>query len=503
MPYSSLMLFNMVTEEIKLLETEALEIDDNNYVLEAQKAAKTPSHAPSQVTISTINEVVVGLDDEAQTIIDQLTRGSMQLDNVSIVGMPGLGKTTLAKKVYHDPKIMSHFHIRAWCCVSQVYCKKDLLLEILACIVPKNSNEYSKMNENDLAEELYKLLKGSRYAIVLDDVWDIVAWNVLERSFPNDANGSRILLTSRLYEMALLVKPTGKPHPLRQLTDDESWELLQKKLVHKEGYPPALQVLGMQIAKNCNGLPLAVVIIAGILGTLEQEGWEEIAERLSSNIVCGTNQCMSILELSYKHLPSYLKPCLLYFGAFLEDQEIPVWRLTQLWIAEGFVQENELKSIEDTAEDYIMALISRSLVMVAKQRSIGGVKTCYIHDLLHEFCVAKAKEENFLQLVHRYDELFNFDEPPNLHQLCIYSQRKHFVNLRLFYPHIHSLLFSAQGHESYGKIYNFSFVFCLKLLRVLDLGEINLGFLFPSEIAMLVQLRYLSLRGQMKDTHHQ
>ncbi|XP_027172516.1 putative late blight resistance protein homolog R1B-17 [Coffea eugenioides] len=238
---SSVVSFDTTTQEIVLLKNRTLEIVDNNYVLETQKDLKTPRHVASQGTISTINEAVVVLDDETQAIIDQLTRVSMHLDIVSIVGMPGLGKTTLARTVFHDPSIMSHFYIHAWCCISQVDCKKDLLLDILVCIASTNSDKYYKMNEDDLAEQLYKRLKGRRYVIVLDDVWDIEVWNLLERSFPDDANGSRILLTSRLFEVALLIKPTG------------------------------------------------------ILGTLELDGWKEVAERLSSHIVFGTDQCMSIL----------------------------------------------------------------------------------------------------------------------------------------------------------------------------------------------------------------
>ena len=78
------------------------------------------------------------------------------------------------------------------------------------------------------------------------------------------------------------------------------------------------------------------------------------------------------IRLSYQHLPIYLKRCLLYFGAFLVEKGIPVWRLRRLWIAEGFVQKSELKSREEMAEDNMMALISRTLVMVAKKSSIGG-----------------------------------------------------------------------------------------------------------------------------------
>nr|XP_027064525.1 putative late blight resistance protein homolog R1A-4 [Coffea arabica] len=445
----------------------------------------------------TFNQVVVGFRDEAGQIIYQLTKGSGELDVVSIVGMPGLGRTTLANKVYHDPMIICHFHIRAWCCISQVYGKKDVLFQILACSDPLDSDEYSRMDADDLAISLYHCLKGHRYLLVLDDVWDIEAWNALKVSFPNDANGSRILLTSRISKLALEVKPASKPLHLRQLTDDECLELLQKKLVEKGGYPPALFLYGKHIAKGCKGLPLTVVITAEILANLEQDGWEEIAESLSSDTVSGTEHCKSILELSYKHVHHYLKPCLLYFGAFQEDQEIPIWRLMRLWIAEGFVQKTQVKSLEDTAEDNIMDLIGRSLVIVDKPKSTSGVKTCRIHDLLHEFCLRKATEENLLKLRRDDAGLPKFDKPSNTRRLFIYSKAKHFQKSRLFCPLLTSLVVTTQSEE-YGTPYNVSSIFRIfKLLRVLDLGKINLGFVFPGEIMLLVQLRYLAFSGNM------
>ncbi|KAL3512872.1 hypothetical protein ACH5RR_025589 [Cinchona calisaya] len=497
--FYSLMLFHNVKEEIKLVKTKTLEIDDQRYLTKAKKATKSLRNVPSQGSISIINKVVVGLEDEAQAIMDHLIRGSKQFDIVSIVGMPGIGKTTMAQKLYRHPSITSHFHICGWCCISQVQCKKDWLMEILACIDQKA--QYSEMNEDDLAEKLRKLLKKKKYLIVLDDVWDIEAWNALKGSFPDDDNGSRILLTSRHHELALSVKPTGKLHPLRLLTDEESWELLQKKLeiTTEEGYPPALSVLGRQIAKKCNGLPLSIVIISGILATLDQVGWEEVAERLCSNMVGDTEQCKKILEMSYRHLPDHLKPCLLYFATFQKDQEIPIRRLVFLLIAELFVLNNEWKNPEKIAEDYIMALINRSLVMVGRQRSIGGVKTCSIHDLLHDFCVAKAKDENFLQLIQGYEEFLNFDEPDNLRRLCIHSQPKHFMKSRLFCSRIRSILFSACGRWRIEILNKLSFVFHLKLLRVLDLAQIFVGVEFPNEITILFLLRFVAVLGGMKN----
>ncbi|XP_027082438.1 putative late blight resistance protein homolog R1C-3 [Coffea arabica] len=432
--FYSLILFDKITQKVKLLKGEALKIHHKKYVFKALTAitsclncspATRSKWSGTNKELSTDSaaqiEAVVGLNEEVEAIINQLKGGSMQLDMLSIVGMPGIGKTTLAQKVYHDPSVTSHFHVRAWCCISQTYNKQDLLSKILACIDQKA--QFSKVKENVLAERIRKNLKGKKYLIFLDDVWDIEAWHTLKISFPDDKNGSRILLTSRDHEI------TGNRHVVQLLTDEESWELLQTKVANarEEGYPPELNVLGRKIARNCKGLPLSIVIISGILAALDQAGWEEVLITLSSNIVCDTDQCKSILELSYIHLPDHLKRCLLYFGAFREDQAIPAQRLKWLWIAEGFVQKNEPKSPEEIAEGYIMALIKRSLVTVGKQRSLGGVKTCHIHDLLHVFCKGKAKDINFLQVSEA------FDAPHHLRRLSYGSDLKYIAKSRIFF----------------------------------------------------------------------
>ncbi|CDP20547.1 unnamed protein product [Coffea canephora] len=405
--------------------------------------------------------------------------------------MPGIGKTTLAQKVYHDPSVTSHFHVRAWCfCLfpgpvltSQTYNKRDLLFEILACIDQKAQFSETK-EDDDLPDIIRQNLKGKKYLIFLDDVWDIEAWHTLKISFPDDANGSRILLTSRDHEI------TGNRHVVQLLTDDESWELLQTNVANArvEVYPPELNVLGRKIARNCKGLPLSIVIISGILATLDQSGWVEVLNSLSSNIVCDTDQCKSILELSYIHLPDHLKPCLLYFGAFREDQAIPTQRLKWLWIAEGFVQKNESKSPEEIAEGYITSLIKRSLVTVGKQRSLGVVKTCHIHDLLHVFCKGKAKDINFLQLSKEA-----FDGPHHLRRLSYGSDLKYIAKSRIFFTRIRSLLLQSDYFSSKDTDYILSFVFVLKLLRVLDLGNTEIRYTFPCELCSLVHLRYLAV----------
>ncbi|KAL7141887.1 hypothetical protein ABFS83_08G084800 [Erythranthe nasuta] len=104
-----------------------------------------------------------------------------------------------------------------------------------------------------------------------------------------------------------------------------------------------------------------------------------------------------ILELSYRHLPEYLKPCFLYFGVFLQYRKIHARKLIRLWIAEGFIHKGEGKSAESTGEEYLTELIDKSLVIVSKRRSNGGVKTCMIHDVVYEFCRNMSEQENFLK----------------------------------------------------------------------------------------------------------
>nr|XP_027075997.1 putative late blight resistance protein homolog R1A-10 [Coffea arabica] len=477
-----------VSRDINLLKIEAPEIHNG----QTQRVNNTSLHIPSQLTIAMHDEDLVGLKDEVETITHRLTRGSKQLDVVPIVGMPGLGKTTLANNVYNAPSVRSHFHVRGWCRVSQTYNIRSMLVQLLCSSSSKSSDEYLKMDENDLAMKLRQVLLRSRYLLFLDDLWDVEAWILLEKLLPNDANGSRILFTSRCRYLSLHFEPNSEPYHLRHLTDEESWTLLQRKLFGTEDCPPALSEVGSQISKLCQGLPLAVVLIAGILATTAQDSWEEVAKSLSS-IVLEDEYCMKALELSYSHLPDYLKPCLLYFAAFQEDEVINVRRLLRLWISERFVQQTEGKSLKEAAYDYLTTLINRSLVMVVRQRNVGGAKYCLLHDLVHEFCVKKAKEESFLYAIHSWNPLC-LTGPSNPHRVCVSNARELKIwELTLIFPNLRSLILFGHVHieheeEDLG-------ILLPKLLRVLDFGSLGFRYnSFPMEVVLLVHLRYLALK---------
>ncbi|XP_027164616.1 putative late blight resistance protein homolog R1B-17 [Coffea eugenioides] len=472
-------------------------LPNSSHSLRAPEVSQTSSRMLSKGKMPIAREIMVGLDDEAAKVIERLVSGPEHVEIVPIVGMAGLGKTTLAKKVYNDNSIIYNFHIRLWCTVSQEYNKKSLLTQIL-CSDGKHSR-MDDLNEDNLLQKLRQRLLQNRYLVVFDDVWDIEVWNELRNAFPNDKNQSRIIFTSRSSNVASQVQYGGEPHKIRCLTVEESFELLQKKVFgEEEECPQALHELGMEIAEKCWGLPLALVVVAGVLATIEHDIllWEKFAESLTSTMVSGTDQWKKSLELSYEHLPYHLKACLLYFAAFREDEKIGAKSLMRLWIAEGFVEIIEGKRSEDTAEEYLMDLIGRNLVMVSKSRSIGGVKTCYFHDLIFEFCKGEAKEKKFLQVLRGYDELSTFNEPPNLPRLSIRSSGEDFIKSRLFCPHLASLLFfdATPGYHKF-ELFNISFLFCIyKRLEVLNLEGINLRLKeLPAEVESLLCLRYLAL----------
>ncbi|XP_027063942.1 putative late blight resistance protein homolog R1A-3 [Coffea arabica] len=496
---SSSMSIHSILEEMNIIKAAALKICDSERLGgKVKEVTKRFNHMPQEGSKPIVNDVVVGFEDETASIINGLITGSRQVKIVSIVGMPGQGKTTLARKVYNSSSVTSYFHKQAWCTVSQVYHKRNLLLQILTCIESNLPDNVFEMVEEKLALQVRQCLLKNRYLIVLDDVWDIDAWNGLEASFPDDGNGSRVILTSRLRGVAQQDKLDHETHSLRQLTPNESWDLLKGKLYPGQDLaPPELCEIQQQVVEMCQGLPLTVVILAGILSRMDRYGWKEAVEGLSSRNLSSTEQCTATLELSYKHLPDTLKACFLYFAAFPEDHEHNTKRLISLWVAEGYVQKTHPKRSEDVANDYLMELIGRSLVTVSKPRSIDGVKACRIHDLLYEFCVTKAKEEKLLQRVRRYDDLSAFTVPCYLRRLCIIdSKLEHFDNLRLFSPAIRSLLLFSHDEDSIS--FDLRFIFhIIKLVRVLDLSQIGLD-PFPREVELLVHLRYLAILGRGK-----
>ncbi|XP_058115141.1 probable disease resistance RPP8-like protein 4 [Magnolia sinica] len=436
----------------------------------------------------------VGFEKDLETLVARLTEGELRRCVVSVVGMGGLGKTTLTKKIYNDNRVKTHFHSCEWISISQEYGARDLLQNIINRYMVLSEEEFKKVEKMDVFQLRHKIseyLQKKRYLMVLDDIWTTVAWDSLKDAFPDMNNGSRVMLTTRNKDVALHADAQSSPYELRFLEADESWELFRRKTFPTQdtGCPQDLEKLGREIVEKCHGLPLAIVVIGGLLSRKEPWEWKNVHKSISWQFVEGQPQVSKILSLSYRDLPYHLKPCFLYLGIFPEDYEFRAKKLIRLWAAEGLLQRRGDETLEEVGEDCLKELIQLSMIQLANRSSRGGIKSCRIHDLLRDLSISEAKEDNFLQ-VHRE----NVDDlsASTARRLAIYRNSLiECTSLKSSTPRLRSVLIHTQADQRLYGPKQEKFVYrSFKLLRVLDLHYVAIEEL-PSQIGALIHLRYL------------
>ncbi|KAL2509393.1 putative disease resistance protein [Forsythia ovata] len=470
-----------VIQELDSISEQVVNMKDRNDV--EILPARNLFPAGSSKVGSSNNSDMVGFDDDLKQIKDRLTGQPSKLEILSIVGMGGIGKTTFVRNVYDDPLIENYFDTRAWTTISQEYNVQKMLTDLL------ESTNYQS-NIGNLAEKLYKCLKGRRYLIVLDDLWDTKAWDEVQRLFPDDSNGSRIILTTRLEDVAVYAGSSSAIHHLSFLSPEKSWNLLHQTVFGKECCPCELEEIGKEIAKNCKGLPLALVVIGGLLykGKRTHDYWMYVKQNVNSAVIDTDDQFMEILLLSFNHLPHHLRACFLYMAVFPEDYKIRKSELTKLWVAEGFIKPDRYKSLEAVAEKYVEDLLDRNMILVHKRSYTGKINFCGIHDLMRDLCVRKAQEENFLHLYDR--RVKNFPEGTyNQRRVSIHSHIYGHHLEGIYGSHVRSLLYHCLDIFNEDSSFTTSFL----LLRVLQAFSISF-YEFPVEIVELVNLRFIVLK---------
>ncbi|XP_050262775.1 late blight resistance protein R1-A-like [Quercus robur] len=371
---------------------------------------------------------------------------------------------------------------------------KNSLSKFVQDFYSENRVKLEDMTEDELKSVLLESLKDKRYLLVMDDIWNNEVWNEVSTAFPNNSNGSRILITTRIKEVSLHASSVNN-YELPLLEEDKSWELFSKKVFWEDTCPPELEILGRELVKSCHGLPLAIVVLGGLLASKEKTHriWSKYNGHVNSYLTNNKSSCRDILALSYNHLPRRLKPCFLYFGIYPEDFEIPVRQLIRLWIAEGFIQQIGNRNIEDVAEDYLEELIDRSLIQVATKRLDGGVKTCRIHDLLRDFCISESSEEKFLE-VHSNVNL----SPIGIsRRISIHYGNNPYISSGHCKPsNSRSIIGFGGAVELKSPPDNFYLEWICKsnkLVRVVELSNMGICCLIPKGIEKLVLLRHLSI----------
>ncbi|RWR73997.1 disease resistance protein RPM1-like protein [Cinnamomum micranthum f. kanehirae] len=437
------------------------------------------------------DEEIVGIDEDKDFLIGELTDERPKRVVVAVVGMGGLGKTTLVTKVYDSPQVKNHFECHAWITVSQSYKVDDLMRNMIKELYESNKEAVpdgiDKMVGGHLVQTTIDYLQNKRYVIVLDDVWETIDWNHIRVAFPNNRCGSRIMLTTRIRDVALSFEAESILY-LEPLGKDEAWLLFCSRAFSNKSCPPELKPYAKTLVQKCEGLPLAIVTIGGLMLTKEKSSleWRKVENslswQLSNNKKLG--RMKNILLLNFDDLPYNLKYCFLYFGLFPEDCRISEKKLIKLWVAEGFIEEREGHTLEEVAEDYIKELTCRSMLQIMEEDFLSH-RWVRMHDVLRELAISigHEHEQNFCSMHDGKEEIWT----NKAHYLSLQnnivniqsSSTCHPRSLMLFKIEIRSLSLNSISSR-------------YKLLKVLNLESSSIESV-PDELVELFNLRYLDL----------
>ncbi|CAL4990785.1 unnamed protein product [Urochloa decumbens] len=409
---------------------------------------------------------------------------------VAVVGVGGLGKTTLAKAVYDELK--PEFWCGAFVPVGRNPDLKKVLRDILIDLDKEKyrDHKFTMLDEKQLIDELREFLGTTRYFIVIDDVWDTESWEIIRNALDNNSLGSKIVITTRKHDVA---EEVGCSYNMEPLTHESSKILFYGRIFGSERECPSqFSEVSEKILKKCGGVPLAIITTSSLLANKSRniKVWNEVCDSIGSGL--GSNRNMEnmrkILSLSYYDLPSHLKTCLVYLSIFPEDYEIEKKRLIWRWIAEDFIQHgvnDHDQSLFEIGESYFNELINRSLIEVADTSIKDGTPlSCRVHDMVLELICSLSIQENFVTTVQG-DSRQSTPSSGSVRRLSLQKtawpimETSKLRSLTIFSSTIINLMPSLS---------------CCHLLRVLDLRDCNLRD-HPNLkfLGNLFHLRYLSL----------
>ncbi|XP_019254708.1 PREDICTED: putative disease resistance protein RGA3 [Nicotiana attenuata] len=427
---------------------------------------------------------VVGRDQDVAEIKEKMLnmREDVVLCTIPIVGMGGLGKTTVAKRIFNDEQIKQQFEKRVWLCLPEMLETKSFLELMLESLTERTLEVRSR---DTIVKKLQDELRGKKYLLVLDDLWhvDPTLWHEFVDTLRgiNTFRGNCILVTTRRDQVASSV--AADPHKLKNLTDDHCWSIFKQRAFVDGEVTEELVSMHNKIVEMCKGLPLAASVLGGLLRNKEKHEWQTILE--GNLLVAGEddtreNRIKKILKLSYDYLPfPHLKKCFAYFAMFPKDFEFEKDQLIQLWMAEGYLRPcQETTLMEDVGNKFFQILLQNSLLQDVELDEHNNITHCKMHDLVHDLAEDILKSKLFDAKTDGGDNLsqvryFGWNSPRDQIE-------------KINEPGRLCTLFWKISDMSEDLLLRFQF------LRVLNLSQSGIKELSAS-IGKLIYLRYLDL----------
>ncbi|XP_062119281.1 putative disease resistance RPP13-like protein 1 [Humulus lupulus] len=493
--------FNSADQDRKADMEKLLErldtFEKKRYILDLQKGVeKIQSQRPPSIS-SIDDSEFFGRDDEKKILKGMLLSddvGGEKICVIPIVGMGGIGKTTLAQALYNDDEVSIHFEFKAWVCVSDEFDVRKVTKNVLEAVI---EDACAVENLNVLQGKIQEKLKGKKFLIVLDDVWneEYSFWDTMRMLFKVGAQGSKIIVTTRSEIVASIMGTTASRH-LEELKEEACFKLFVKIVSGNKAFTVESDLgrMGKDIVKKCKGLPLAVKALASLLRLTDVKEWKRIANSDVLDLPIGGKNILPALRLSYHYLPSHLKRCFVYCSLFPKDYEFSKEQLVSLWMVDNLLEHSSgNRTLKEVGFEYFDDLVSRSFFQLLSKR-YSYSKDCFVmHDLMVDLAIFVSRKK------------FVYIEQDKPYEIGLMKQTRHIAFDRNKCHNFHEMISEATCLRTFLPVVKYLFPSEIGLQDVLkDFMKLRrLRFLFfggyenvnelPKSIGQLRHLRYLNL----------